>query len=450
MISFDKSDLNNLPETITKIYNFLGFKVIINSSIPYKLIDDIFFTTISTILIILFFIGYKIVQSNKINQLEVIKWSIIFSILMAVAIPSHSSDLYGYIARGAQQSLYHQNPYLMPVSKIKEYNTNPLFINFFWPYQPTTYGPIFIYITKAIVFLSNNNFFLSFFNFKLLNLTLYLLLLLFVIKKNKTEDIYLIGWNPLILIQGLWNCHNDLFSGVLIFFGLYLLKDGERKENYFWSMFCLTLAVGIKFVSLIIIPVVFFYYLKTKPERFILLNFILGLCSGIILILILSIDYLTINHEFVTHSFSKIINNIGLVHKSLIATVYMLIKYFCKWRDIDCDFLFILNLLKYLFYSAFGMFYLWVLLKRKADLFFDVALVLLIFLSFTIAKFHSWYLLNVIFLLPLLEKNILKKILVTLSMSHTYAITFLDQAKILNFISMTLLPTIFVFLRKEN
>ena len=135
MISFDKSDLNNLPETITKIYNFLGFKVIINSSIPYKLIDDIFFTTISTILIILFFIGYKIVQSNKINQLEVIKWSIIFSILMAVAIPSHSSDLYGYIARGAQQSLYHQNPYLMPVSKIKEYNTNPLFINFFWPYQ---------------------------------------------------------------------------------------------------------------------------------------------------------------------------------------------------------------------------------------------------------------------------------------------------------------------------
>lgn len=433
------------------MFNLAGFKATISASVPYKLIDDLFFVFISTSLIVLFLIGYKIVESKKTNQTQIIKWAIIFSLLMTFSIPSHSSDLYGYIARGAQQTLHHQNPYLETVSKIDDYSKNQLFFNFMWPRQPTTYGPVFIYITKAVVFLSNNNFLYSFINFKLFNLTLFFLLVLFTLRLNKTKELFLIAWNPLILTQGLWNCHNDLLSGVLIFLGLYLLL----KENYFFSIFCLTFAAGVKFVSILIIPIVFFYFLKTKPERTIFLHFVLGLCAGMILIGIFSIDYLVPNKPADLKNIGLIVNSFNFVHKSLIAAIFTLIKYFCKWQNINCNLNSIQLFLKYSFYSLFALFYFLTLIRKKSNLTFDISLVLFIFFAFVIAKFHSWYLLNLIVLIPLLENKgketlPLQKLLIALSMSHVYALTFLDQAKILNFVSMTLLPIVFVLMKEKK
>lgn len=365
---------------------------------------------------------------------------------MALAIPSHSSDLHGYIARGAQQSLYHHNPYLQTVNDTKEYYAEPLLLNFMWPHQVTTYGPIFVYMTKVIVFLSNNNFFFSFINFKLLNLTLFFLMVLFVLRTKQTKDIYLISWNPLILIQGLWNCHNDVFSGALIFFGLYLLKD----KKYFWSIFCLIISAGIKFISLMVIPIVVFYLIKKKSKIDAFLNIILGFSCGIILIFIFSVDYLMLDHKALLLGLDKIILSINDIHKSMIATLFVLTKYFCNWQNINCNLPVVLKIFKYSFYSIFVLFYIFILLKKKSDLFGDIALVLFIFLCFTLAKFHSWYLLNVIFLIPFIESGLLKRILIAISISHVYALTFLDQAKILNFTLMTLLPTLLILFKGKK
>ncbi len=450
LILFNDSQITNLKSISKSIYNLAGYKAIININIPYKLIDDLFFIVISTILIILFFIGYKAVQSNKITQSEIIKWGIVFSVLMTISIPSHSADLYGYIARGAQQSLYNQNPYLEAVSKIKDYHFNPMFCNFMWQDQPATYGPVFIFLTKTIVYLSSNNFFISAINFKFLNLTFYLLLILFVLKLNQIKDLYLISWNPLILIQGLWNCHNDLISGVFIFFGVYMILKSKNKNKYFWGMFSLIIAAGIKYVSILVIPLIIFYLLQKKSNGQVLLNIFLGLCSGLLLTLIFSIDYLSLSRHISIHDFDKLLSNIGLMHKSLIATIFTLVKYFCKWFEIRCDLNYIQLTLKAFFYSAFVIFYLTRLLRKKTDLAYEITLILFIFFGFVLAKFHSWYLLNIIVLIPFLEKGMFKNILVALSLSHVYAITFLDQAKILNYISMTLIPALFVFLKERD
>ena len=449
LLTFDRESINNLSQIKDSIYNLSGYKAIIATQIPYKLIDDIFFVFTSGLLIILFFTGYKIVQSSKISHLEIIKWSVVFSLLMTISIPSHSSDLYGYIARGAQQSIYNHNPYINTVSEIKHFRSNPLFLNFMWPLQPTTYGPLFIYITRAIVCLSNNDFLLSMINFKLLNLTAFLLLVLCVLKRKKAEDIYLISWNPLLLIQGLWNCHNDLLCGVLIFFGLYSLQ----KKNVFWGIFYLVISIGIKYIALIIIPLIFLYLIKNKPEKEAFLHCVLGLCSGIVFILIFSFNYLRSFQMIDSDSLGKIFSNIGLVHKSLIDALFTIVKYFCHFQHINCDLPLVLTVLKCLIYSSFVIFYIFIafkfMLEKKQDLIFYVVLVLCVFLSFTLAKFHSWYLLNFIVLIPLLENGLLKKILIVLSMTHIFAITFLDQSKILNFVLMTLLPSLLVYFREK-
>ncbi|MBI2996525.1 MAG: hypothetical protein HYY52_07490 [Candidatus Melainabacteria bacterium] len=438
LITFSDSQIKNINEIQKGVFNLAGFRAVIETTIPYKIIDDVFYILFSTLIVVLFFIGYKIVEANKIPQLEIIKWSVIFSVLMTLALPSHSSDLFGYIARGGQQTLYSHNPYLQTVSQINEHNTSSLFLNFMWPSQPTTYGPVFVYLTKLIVLLSNNNFFVSFINFKLLNLTVFFLLVLLVVKLNNTKDIYLIAWNPLILIQGLWNCHNDLISGFLIFLGLYLLI----KEKMFWSMFCLTFACGIKYIACLIIPILFF------SKKGITISLFVGFLCGLILILIFSIDYLFPVSNLSLTALNKIASNVSLVHKSLIATILTCVKYCCNFQ--------IENILKFFFYLCFALFYLYVLLKRRKNIILDSILVLFIFLSFVIAKFHSWYLLNVIVLIPFLNSgrgeatSPLRWLLITLSMSHVYAITFLDQAKILNYVSMTLLPILFVLFKQRR
>lgn len=399
-----------------------------------------FFILLGTLLVILFYLGYKAVRSSEIEISKIVQWSVLFSFLMALSIPGNSSDLYGYISRGAQQTLFHQNPYCETVNLIPDYNKNPLFVNFMWPFMPTSYGPVFIYLTKLIVFLSNNNFLSSFINFKFLNLTLFLYLVLFLLKDNKPENVYLIAWNPFILIQGLWNCHNDLIAAGLILIGLSLFL----KENYFWGIFCLTVAVGVKYLAILLIPVLFLYILRSKGKHIGLP--LLGFLSGILLIAIFSADYL-----FSLKNISpQLIENISLSHKSFANCLFTLVKYFSFWQNLNLDLNLVNKIIRCFLYASFGLFYIYILTRKKSDLISDIALLIFIFLSFVTAKFHSWYLLNLIMLLPLLKDGLLKNIFIVLSMSHTFAITFLDQAKILNFISMTLLPVLFVMFRRKK
>ena len=449
---FNNRHIININEITKSIYNFSGYLVKIKTNFPYKIIDDVFFTLLSTLLVILFLIGYKLVKTQKISQTEIIKWSVVLSFLMTFALPSHSSDLFGYIARGAQQTLFHQNPYIHTVSEVKNYSSYPLFLNFMWPNQPTTYGPVFIYITKAIVFLSNNNLFLSFINFKLLNLTIFFLLILFLVRSSDNEDLYLIAWNPLILIQGLWNCHNDLISGVLICVGFILLSNKTKiNNNIFWSIFCLTFACGIKYISLIALPFVLIYVFHKGFSLRKSVNFILGFCAGSILILIFSLDYLNTINWLSEQCLCKLVGNVNLVHQSLIETIATLIKDLCKLFGIKYDLFIIYHLLKSLIYLVFGLFYFYMLFfRKKSNLISVIAWMLFIFLAFTIAKFHSWYLLNIIFLIPLLKDSLIKKLLIAVSLSHVYAITFVDQSKILNFVSMTLLPCIYTLVKQRK
>ena len=311
-----------------------------------------------------------------------------------------------------------------------------------WTKQHTTYGPFFISITKAIVLLSHNNFFLSFINFKLMNLTLFFILLFFVLKITDEKNIYLIAWNPLLIIQGLWNCHNDLFSGTLIFCGIYMFL----RKDYFWSVFLFIVSAAVKYVSLIILPFILFKIIKNNFKFRVLTNIILGITSGVLLVLIFSTDYLISASKLSPEDFQTIFSNINLVHKSFISTIFSLIKFSSNLLNLKFDHAFILSILKILFYISFILFYIFILTKAD-DVTYNIALILFVFFCFVIAKFHSWYLLNFIVLLPFLKESKLKKILITLSLSHVYALTFIDQAKILNFTFMTLLPILYIYFK---
>src|SRR3989338_6097241 len=57
LVAFNESDIANLNKISRSIYNFAGYKAIIHTTIPYKIIDDVFFVLISSALITLFLLG---------------------------------------------------------------------------------------------------------------------------------------------------------------------------------------------------------------------------------------------------------------------------------------------------------------------------------------------------------------------------------------------------------
>ena len=458
LVTFSNNEILNNSKILKGIYNLAGYKAQIVTDIPYKLIDDLYYFISVTALLVLFFAGYKAVKAFDIKQNSIINWSLIFSFLMAFTIPNNSSDLYGYIARGAQQSIFNVNPYFHSVSEIDKYNLNPMFANFMWTNQPTSYGPLFIGLCRAITMLSNNDFFTSLVNFKLLNLTVVYLFLLFLQRSNfSKEAVYLISWNPLVMIHGLWNCHNDLISGILIFCGFYLLVkaiNDLQKINihFFIGSFCLMISIGIKYLALITLPIIFTSVIKEKTNFKSLLYLSAGVISGLLLIGVFLIPYFEINGF---NNLEKIITNINLMHKSLISTLYSFFNYLLGWLQISFDKQFLRECIKNVIYFGYLIFYLWIVCRKRNDLIFDSVLVIFVFLCFTISKFHSWYLLNLIFLIPILSERdskskMLGTLLMFLSLTHSYSITFIDQAKILNFIIMTLIPVIFVLIKSRR
>lgn len=440
MIFFNKNDVSNKKNISDQAFDLVGFNEVINTDIPYKLIDDIFYLLICSILTWLFYKGYKIIQSSEIDDLTIAIWSVFFAVLMSLSIPSNSSDVFGYISRGAQQTLFNQNPYFSNIGSIRNYESNSLFCNFMWPHTPVSYGPLFVYLTKLLLSLSDNKLFLAFFNFKFLNLFFFLFTLSFLIGMNNKKNLYFLSWNPLLLIHGLWNGHNDLICGFFLFLGFYYLS----RQNYFYSLFNLMISAGIKYISVLILPIVFYHLFLTK-EAGKLKHAILGFLTGMTFVLLFSIDYFNFNSPI---EIKQISANVGLVHQSLLATVVTISKYLCEFSSIDFHIESYTSSLKMLFYSTFALIYLYLIFKykKKEKVFYLSLLILTIFFVFIIPKFHSWYLISLVCLLPFIEDGVLKNFILILSISHSYSITFLDQAKILNFVSMSLIPLLLVIL----
>ena len=381
----------------------------------------------------------------------------LLSIPFLFMLPGDSSDLFGYIARGWQQAEYGMNPYAEVVASIENWKLDPMLANLLWPHNPSPYGPLFMLLAKFSTWLSGGNFFLAIFLFKLFNFLIFGLLINLVYKFSKNKDflnlnfnpVYLIVFNPFIWIEALWNTHNDLLMGFLIFLSFYL----AYKKKYNWSIFSLGLSVLVKYFSLVLFPFLLIYIVfdQAKPnaqfsKKFLLDHFKklpwLGL-GAFTALSAFSIGYyklLEINHKAIS-------GNMVLAHKSFYNSLDSIYKYlvgdsmdsiFLKlWLVVFGCFgimIFIFYLRKILSLSFFSEEnYRENLFKNFLKYSFWVLAALILIFS---PKFHSWYLLT---LIPLGIWNY-PQFVFYFSIAHLFSLTFIDQADILNFLVLSLFP----------
>lgn len=336
-----------------------------------------------------------------------------------------------------------------------------------WVNNPSPYGFLYLLIAKGLCALGQGNKAATLLIFKLGNLVVHLLtaLLLWLgsraLRQRQKEEsdgttshhrpetaLYLYLWNPLILLHGLANGHNDLFMGFFLLAGVY----AALKNRLLWLLPALVAATLIKYGAVIVIPLALLLLAKrARREGSGLAG---GLLLGGLLFIATGLPYLGDWSHF---HLKEIGRNAFVSHGSIHAVVYSGFKTFAKnfWPAGYAAREAVRDVLKNILLFVYGLFYTGLCLKRfrqkeypVSDWQRDALLTMILLVCLISLKFYPWYL-GMFFPLALLlpEGDRLRGFTIVLSGAQLFSITFIGQAHFLNFLVMTGLPLLWLLKR---
>ena len=258
--------------------------------------------TISTIIYIIIFVLLMAIYLYFIKKKEIFQnikqvliYTGIISIIFVVMLPWTTSDVFYYMGVGELNSIYGQNPYYVTVKDYYEQNQNNIendtiieqgAINY-WADTTVVYGPIAQIIFSALTKISFKNIDVCLLIFKLLNIIIHMLncyLIYKLTKKLKFAIIY--GLNPYILLEFIGNVHNDI---IVVFFILLSIYFVVKKKKILLSILFLTIATGIKYFTILLLPVIILYHVR-KEEK-LSKRFLQCIKYGLIFLAIFILEY---------------------------------------------------------------------------------------------------------------------------------------------------------------
>lgn len=420
-----------------------------------------------------FYQGFRSLNQQKtlsrVQEQQFLKglglWLVGVSLILWAVIPFHSSDLYGYLNRGFQQSVFHTNPYLTPIVEITGWSQSPLF-HPHWIYNPCPYGFFFAQLAKGLTFWSGGSFCLAFLLFKLLNVLLVFGSAVLIYQIAKAEGLkrpwlstYLFAANPLVLLHALGNGHNDILMAFLL---LGAIRCLQRQPSRVWALPLLTLSILTKYASLLALPFILIDFIK-KRDWWPVLG---GTLLSVALVIALGLPYMDPTQPW---PWNALLDNAGKPQHSLIAmlggSLYYTLKPFTKLmatvslpapahlRDA------FLALLKPIFWAIFVLVYAMSCLsfwrekgadKLASRIIARTAQVLTIMVALVSAKFHPWY--PVMFLPVVLlqeEDSFWRRFALTLSIFQLLGFTVFQNLPVFSVLLLTLLPLYWTYKRQD-
>lgn len=268
--SFSQVDLNltlsqnRIYLDFQKIFTALGYFQRPLSTYIYSALVAILFVSFGLILysIQLFNISIK-------NVIYVIAASIL---LVFIAYPAFSHDFFNYMFDARIVSKYNLNPYFY---KALDFPQDPWIRFMHWTHRTFPYGPVWLLVTLPFSYLGFGKFLPTMYLFKAMfalfhvgNIYLINKLLDYFQVKNKHFNLLFYALNPLILAESLISPHNEVVLLFFLLLSLYFLLIKRRKIA---ANIILLLSVGVKFVTVIILPVylIFGKWLKSNRQAFV-------------------------------------------------------------------------------------------------------------------------------------------------------------------------------------
>jgi alpha-1,6-mannosyltransferase len=406
----------------------------------------------------LFYRGFQ--QLNSIQTLSpedetairrtIIHWSLVCGAFLVAVVPFHSSDLYGYLNRGFQQSLLQTNPYLTPIADISGWENQPL-LHAHWIYNPCPYGFFFAQLASWATQLSSNTFTGAFILFKFLNLALLTGTTALIYRLSRQLGLkrpwlsaYLFGANPLVLLHVVGNGHNDILMSFLLLASLCTLFSTRWR----WSCLpLLALSILTKYASILALPFIGLYLFKLRDYRALLL----GCLLSIFLATLLAIPYIDFQQGW---PWAALLDNAGKPQHSLIEMIARLVYYPGKWLfgHADTAMNWTLKVIKPIFWLGFAGLYLWQWLRFARQsmspelLIGRIGLVMTVMIALISAKFHPWYpvmFLPLLLLLP--EQSRWRQFGLTFSLFQIGGFTIFQNLPVFSQLALTVLPTWLAF-----
>lgn len=193
-------------------------------------------------------------QNDKIN------WLIAITLILLLAYPLFSHDIFNYIFNAKMVWFYKQNPH----KQVAAYFIHDVWLRFMHNVHtpaPYAYGWTIISLTPGILTLTQN-LKLSLWGMKGFIALFWigqLWILAKIIKRLFPKENYrwfLFALNPLVLIETLVVGHNDVVMMFLALVSFYFLLKTKKiiSKEFFLSLLFLGLSVSIKYATIILVP----------------------------------------------------------------------------------------------------------------------------------------------------------------------------------------------------
>jgi hypothetical protein len=189
-------------------------------------------------------------------RILILSFGLLFGFTLVWLYPITAYDLFLYVLRGRVWAVYGQSPMLAPIT---QFPTDP-YLNFGGEFADnlSNYGPLWEILVQGPFRLGATGMVSGSISLKLLVLLAYLLCSIVIgwlavpqgAKNSSLAALTFFAWNPLILLQGPGNGHNDMVFILFMVLGVVLW---QRK---WWgaAVAALTLAVLAKAAALVVIP----------------------------------------------------------------------------------------------------------------------------------------------------------------------------------------------------
>jgi alpha-1,6-mannosyltransferase len=225
----------------------------------------------------------------------VIAVTLILALLSILAYPTGSRDIFKNISDTRTLWVHHANPLTTPPSR---YPNDPLLSSLTQARlqrSPAYYGALYYVIAGPAALLAGGSVFGNLLAFKTLH-ALFLLGGVWLAGKaasrlapgRELQAMILLGWNPLILYEGVVNAHNDLLMGLFVLLACYFGARSGYASFLSWA-----LSAGIKYATGLIGPVFVVWHWRHSDRR---KTLIAGAFTSLALLLVMLARHATITN----------------------------------------------------------------------------------------------------------------------------------------------------------
>jgi hypothetical protein len=415
---------------------------------------ELFAWFICLALLPLFWKGYQqISKADNPPIRTIVGFAAVFCLFAFLTIPFHSTDIFGYINRGWQETHYGQNSYTQFLNNIPNWQQDPM-LRWHWIYNPNPYGFLFTLLARLLCWLGNGNWLLTLALFKATNVLTYVMMAWIIWSASRrlpylksATALYLFLWNPLILMHHIANGHNDILTGLFVGLALYL----AITKRYLWIVPALVAATLLKFAPGVLIPVAIIFVIKNKSWKIAALSCLIGLA----LFGVVSFPYLRDWNSLLLEDMrgnATLIDN--SLHSLLIHIFENLARVFSGLAPFHS---FVNSAIKTVLRVGLLIFLLYQWLKIPKDftvrkLTFKTVLILFALICVASSKFNAWYLGIILPSALLLEDDDdwLRRLVVLISGAELLSLTFFKQAYMLNYFVMIVIPAWMVFRQQRR